>query len=730
MSLDLPLRTLPLSLAGMATVAAAQAPPSATVVVTATRTERLEADTAATVTVLGPDDLDRLLVQRPNDLVRFEPGVDVGNKGRQGSTSFDIRGIGGNRVMILVDGVNLPDGPEAGRDFSRDLVDLDSVARVEILRGPASALYGSDALGGVVSYTTRSAQDFLPGPGRYAALKLGYAGASGERSATVTAAGRHGAWDGLILDTVRRGAETAPRLGIPDPMAIRTGNLLAKAGFAPDGHNRCSLDFQRLERTTAIDLLSGTGATPAGPGRTIQVLDDRGDDLSARTQASFAHQFDDDSAWFQHAEARVYFQQARTREVTTERRDPGTGPVLRWSDYRFDQDIIGVRTQAERRFQAGAAAHRLLLGLDASRAWTSQPYDRTQTDLATGAVTRTIAGASYPIKVCADSATWTAGGFAQDEVLSPSGRFSLIPGLRLDAFVLDPRPDADFQRSNVQGAPVRRISSLALSPKLAFLAKLAGWTPYLEYAQGFRNPPYDNTNVAITNRMGGFSYQVLPNPRLGPERSYGLEAGLRGEGRGWDCGIVLYGNRYRNFIQQADLGLDPAGTHLIQYRNLQAVRIFGAEARASRSLGGGLRLQGGAAWSQGDDLGKGLPLDSVAPFKAVAALQYRAAGGAWGADLVGTGVARKTRVPPPGAFQVGSYGAAEPFRAPGYGTLDVLAFAALDGGLRLTAGVFNLLDKAYWHWEDVRGFGASDPALARATQPGRNLAVTVAMAWL
>ena len=104
--------TAPLILAGASTPPA----PSATVVISATRTERDDADTAATVDVAGRAELERLLADRPNDLVRFTPGVEVGAKpARQGSTSFTIRGIDGNRVMILVDGVNLPDGPEAAR---------------------------------------------------------------------------------------------------------------------------------------------------------------------------------------------------------------------------------------------------------------------------------------------------------------------------------------------------------------------------------------------------------------------------------------------------------------------------------------------------------------------------------------------------------------------------------------------------------------------------------------
>src|SRR3989338_3042113 len=67
-----------------------------------------------------------------------------------GSGNFGIRGIGGNRVLVLVDGLPVPDSPitsTAAGSYTRDYVDLDSMKRVEIIRGPSSALYGSDGIG-------------------------------------------------------------------------------------------------------------------------------------------------------------------------------------------------------------------------------------------------------------------------------------------------------------------------------------------------------------------------------------------------------------------------------------------------------------------------------------------------------------------------------------------------------------------------------------------------------
>jgi hemoglobin/transferrin/lactoferrin receptor protein len=117
------------------------------------------------------------------DLIRFEPGVSVhraparfgaasGTTGRDGNAGFNIRGLEGNRVLVQVDGVRVPDGFEFGAQSAGrgDYVDLGLVKSVEILRGPPSALYGSDGLAGAVSFITSDPDDFLKNGRKVAGL--------------------------------------------------------------------------------------------------------------------------------------------------------------------------------------------------------------------------------------------------------------------------------------------------------------------------------------------------------------------------------------------------------------------------------------------------------------------------------------------------------------------------------------------------------------------------------
>ena len=99
------------------------------------------------------------------DLVKYEPGVYVENNvTRLGLNGFNIRGIGGNRVLTQVDGVQTAEQFAFGPfSIHQAGLDVDVLKSVEIVRSANSALYGSDALGGVVSLFTKDPADYLRG---------------------------------------------------------------------------------------------------------------------------------------------------------------------------------------------------------------------------------------------------------------------------------------------------------------------------------------------------------------------------------------------------------------------------------------------------------------------------------------------------------------------------------------------------------------------------------------
>src|SRR5215207_3691045 len=126
------------------------------VLISGTRTGSLSAETGSTVSVLTAAELEQRQIRFVSDALRQVPGVAVSRQGPVGtSTQVRIRGAEANHTVVVVDGVKINDPFTSEVDFAHLLsVQVD---RIEILRGPQSVLYGSEAIGGVISIFTKRA---------------------------------------------------------------------------------------------------------------------------------------------------------------------------------------------------------------------------------------------------------------------------------------------------------------------------------------------------------------------------------------------------------------------------------------------------------------------------------------------------------------------------------------------------------------------------------------------
>ena len=184
-------------------------------------------EVAATVSVIDADFIAGSLARDARDLFRFEPGLAVGNDpARFGLGAVSIRGLGGNRVLLETDGVPAPAGFAVGNfsDTGRPLTDLGLVQRVEVLRGPASSLYGSDALAGVVAITTVGPQDLLgAGDGATAVARGGGSSVDEGWYTSLLGAGRWGETAVLLGYGGRRGHEVDIASDTVEPNPATTG---------------------------------------------------------------------------------------------------------------------------------------------------------------------------------------------------------------------------------------------------------------------------------------------------------------------------------------------------------------------------------------------------------------------------------------------------------------------------------------------------------------------------
>lgn len=180
------------------------------VVVTATRTEERLEDTLASVTLLTRTDIERLQVNSLQALLTGQAGVDIDNNGGLGkATSVFLRGTEADHVLVLVDGVRIGSTTLGSASF-QDLP-IEQIDHIEIARGPRSALYGSEALGGVIQIFTRRGGGELR-----AEAKVSMGSYGTHRAALALSGGGERAWwsaDASTLETA--GINSCLGLGVP-----------------------------------------------------------------------------------------------------------------------------------------------------------------------------------------------------------------------------------------------------------------------------------------------------------------------------------------------------------------------------------------------------------------------------------------------------------------------------------------------------------------------------------
>jgi len=681
-----------------------------------------ESEIAASVTVIDDGRIERELVRSIEQLVRYEPGIEVPNQGsRFGSSGIVIRGIGGNRVRVEVDGVPISDAFSIG-DFSnasRDFIDVGSLKQVEIVRGPASALFGSNAVGGVVSFVTKDPQDYLAGEPFYADATAGYYDSDSGYVGGATVAGRSGGWAAMAQATWRQGNERED-IGA-DPHDYDSLNILAKLTRGDPLDGGLKFTAERFEEDSDTDVLSLQGAQDFtgsfGFPYIITIQDVQADDSRKRSRLSLGQE--SAAGWIgtDYLRWRLYYQKSETGQDTFETRttqimDTVT-PVERDRRFRFKQNLFGGELNLSTLFDHGSVLHELAYGLELEVANTSEIRDGFQVNLDTGEVSTVVGPDDYPVRDFPTSDTTALGVYLQDRI--SIGAFTLIPGLRWDRYELDPKPDEIYFADNPGIVPVD-LDESNLLPKLGVLWQLnENWQAYGQYAQGFRAPPVNDVNVGFTNFR--FGYTALPNPDLDSESSRGFETGLRFSGRTTRFDVGAYHTRYEDFIQSLQVvGFDPVNNLIIfQSVNLDEVEIAGIEAQlywAPEQFPDGLSLRFAASWSEGDNLENDQPLNSVSPFNAVVGLDYAGANGRWGGSLLARGASKQDRLDESEGLL---------YVPDGYVVFDATAWYRPTEDTRLRAGLFNLLDEDYTRWLDVAGLPADVTNPERFQSPGFNV---------
>lgn len=681
-----------------------------TITVTATRQPLNVADAPATVSVITDTQIADELATDIKDLVRFEPGVSVprsptrfgaalGVTGRGGNEGFVIRGIGGNRVLIQVDGVRVPDGftfgaQSAGRG---DYVDLGLIKSVEILRGPASALYGSDGLAGAVSFVTSDPEDFLKGNSVGGIVRASYSSADNEFSETAIVAGRAGTVS-LMASYTRRDFNELENQGtvgglgatrtIANPQDGSSNAALGRIVWEPGGGHKFRLTGEYLDTRLFTEVLTGRSAT-------VELLE--ANDTGDRGRIAADWSWSGEGA-INYARVSAYWQDAEDRQFTDEDRTPAAD---RERLNTFENRVHGASGEIRGAFTTGSLSHRFVLGGDISQTH--------QEGLRDGVVPP--AGEVFPTRAFPATDYMLAGLFIADEI--KVGPVTLYPSLRFDAYDLSPEKDPLLPTFN--GAAQ---SGSRFSPKLGAVIEFGpNIRAFGNYTQGFKAPEPSQVNQFFENLA--FGYTSRPNPNLRPETSESVEGGIRWTDDSLNIDLTAFHADYKGFISQEVVsgGFTPADPAIYQFINLDRVKVRGAEARLQYRAPFGLTANFSFAYATGeviDPAGPVTSLSSVDPVKVVGGLGYRDPGGRFGGQVIVTHSAQKALEDTAGVCTAACY------RPGAFTIVDATAFVRIGDNVTLRAGVFNIFDVKYSWWSDVRGLGDTSTVKDAYTQPGRN----------
>ena len=236
--------------------AAAQSPPAPAVldpiVVTASRTPQRLLDLVADVTVIDAQAIAQSGAQGVVALLQRQPGVEIIQNGGPGSTSgVFLRGANTTQTLVLIDGMRVASASSGATAL--EAIPLEQIERIEILRGPASSLYGADAIGGVIQvFTRRGAQGIHPdasvgyGNSDTWAGSAGISGGAGPARGSVQIAGRRSDGFNAIVNPANFSYD-------PDRDGYRNASVSAQGGleFAPD--QALSLQYFRSRLDSQFD---------------------------------------------------------------------------------------------------------------------------------------------------------------------------------------------------------------------------------------------------------------------------------------------------------------------------------------------------------------------------------------------------------------------------------------------------------------------------------------------
>lgn len=533
------------------------------------RTGETAIETMASVSQVSGEQLERRMATTPQDVFFGVPGISVQTDAKRAASSVNIRGLQDfGRVAVIVDGARQNFQRSGHGTQSLVFIDPELIQQVDVIRGPIANTYGSGAIGGVVFFETKDAEDFLRDGETYAASVTGLydSNASGWTTSATGAYKFNEAAD-VIANIVWRDYGDYEDGG--GDRVVGTGfDLLSgmiKSTIRPTENSELKLGWVGVGESWS----EGIGTSDL--------------DLNQNTFTARYNITDDARSWLD-LHVNVSYNGAdldQTYQRSITQFDPDTGRSIvipAGSLTNYDLGTWGLDIWNTSRFETGEVSHELTYGGD----WVSDDVVTTSpiggSDFYTPSGKRTVWGAYIQEKLTYD---W----------------LQVIGALRYDGYSLDD----DAQETS--GSRLSPRLTVGVSPFEA----LSGLQFYGTYAEGYRSPSISETLIGGMH-PSGVTFPFLPNPNLKPETGKTWELGINysQDGLIWSDDTLrlkaaYYNNDVDNYIGGQTLSaFDPtSGCPLrpdllgtpgyipicFQYQNFAEAKINGFEFEAFYDAG-------------------------------------------------------------------------------------------------------------------------------------------------
>lgn len=545
-------------------------------------------------------DAEALDLYRPSDLddlLRQLPGLEVSGGPRRTGQTLALRGQGRENTTLLLDGARQNYGSAHDGVF---FIDPALLVGIEAVRGPASALYGSGASGGVVAFRTAGADDLLNADEDWGySLGAGYRTVDEELRGSASVYGRHGTFDALASVSRRSSGDITLGSGNHLPASDESLSTLLKLGNDFGEGLRAELSWQRFDGE-AVEPNNAQGVAPVGSLNALAQKDIEADNFTLNARIA------PPSVDWLNLDLTVYSNTTGVDEL-----ELASGRQL-----RRDLETVGIRGDQRFEFALGQYDAALVVG--------GEYYEDSQDGFDSDDPSGTRGGAP-------DADSQFTAGWAQLEIDGPAplglpGRVIVLPGVRHDSF-----------ETSTPTTPT--VSNNATSSRLGLTyAPTDTFNVFVSWGEAFRAPSInelyiDGTHFSLPHIILGAPYFIsndfIANPGLLPEETETVEIGVSldladqvGVDR-LDLRASVYETQADNLIDLfVDFAFDPtcfappfftpcsAGT--TQSRNVGSAELSGYEAQIGFAEGA-LAIDASLTGIDGEDTATGAPLGSLAP---------------------------------------------------------------------------------------------------------------------